>query len=106
MIDKLPDAKVIEANDEYRGSLAALYDATWKKQQPELVFVTHKVNRDPEGTRTSVKVRDYITALEWFVEGNPPSMLLNYFRSHAIFVRDNIGISWVAFGRSSAKEEA
>ncbi|KAL5486097.1 hypothetical protein ACEPAI_7141 [Sanghuangporus weigelae] len=65
----LPDAtEVVRDNLLHEGSLAALYDLTWNKQQSDLVFVPHNVVRDePKESRAKVEVGDRVTALTWGV---------------------------------------
>ncbi|KAL5532275.1 hypothetical protein ACEPAF_5844 [Sanghuangporus sanghuang] len=106
---RLPDAKRIEIDNlEYIGCLAALYHQTWKDQNPDRVYVTHKVVRDRPDDQANVPVPEYITALEWTVKNQVPSILLNSFKSRGILVRDEyqfiLARIWEFFGTEGGIE--
>ncbi|KAL5531410.1 hypothetical protein ACEPAG_4287 [Sanghuangporus baumii] len=105
----LPDAKHIKiGNLAYINCLAALYHQTWKDQNPDRVYVTHKVVRDRPDDQANVPVPEYITALEWTVYDQVPLILWNQYKSRGILLRDEyrfiLARIWEFFGREGGIE--
>ncbi|EJC98608.1 uncharacterized protein FOMMEDRAFT_143056 [Fomitiporia mediterranea MF3/22] len=91
-------------NSEYTGSLAALYDKTWKQRDPRAVFKLVDIPRDEKRSdQTSEPIPDKSCVLSWQVAGEVPCILRSPFQCRRIFVRNEyrcvLAELWKLFGK-------
>ncbi|EJD01374.1 uncharacterized protein FOMMEDRAFT_21766 [Fomitiporia mediterranea MF3/22] len=81
------EAHVVKRVNDFRGSLAALYDQAWQSQDPHSVFKLEPVIRDAE-RRIFEPVPEQACILEWCFGNDIPDVLVSPYECHSVYVRD------------------
>ncbi|EJC98384.1 uncharacterized protein FOMMEDRAFT_149168 [Fomitiporia mediterranea MF3/22] len=99
----LPDVELVEPGNSHSGSLAVLYNETWRTQDPYAVFTLLDVVRDRPEIRADAETADKVCVLQWLVDGEIPVYLRSSFLCYKVVVRrvyfDLLVWIWSYFGQ-------